>query len=96
MSIEDKRRDLGLQYLDAMHGVQSAIKYEMEAGVSDATSPKHLRVGVDSSMINVAAVACLLIEKGVFTLTEYEESVRLQANEELAAYQAAHPKITFR
>lgn len=96
MSIEDKRRDLGLPYPAALHGIQTAIKYEMETGQSDKTSPKHLRVGVDSGFINDAALAFLLIEKGVITMEEYAESVRIQANEELAAYQAAHPKITFR
>lgn len=95
MTIEDKRRDLGLNYLAAMHGVQTAIKYEMEAGLSDKTSQKHLRVGVDSGMINDAALAWLLIQKGIITLDEYEESIRRQANEELAAYQAAH-QIKFR
>lgn len=96
MSVEDKRRDLGLDYMAAMHGIQSAIKYEMETGISEKTTPKHLRVGVDSGMINDAALALLMIQKGIITMDEYMESVRLQANEELAAYQAAHPKIKFR
>jgi hypothetical protein len=45
---------------------------------SDAHTPKHLRVGVNSAFIANAALTRLLIEKGVFTMEEY---VRAQADE---------------
>jgi hypothetical protein len=89
------QKDLGLSYRDALHGVQSAISYEMEMGIGRATHPKHLRVGVDSAMISDAAVVRLLIEKGVFTEEEFEESLRLQANYELDSYQQKY-KVAFR
>lgn len=78
-------RDLGLSYADAAHGVQSAIAYRMVLqGPQGDASPKHLRVGIDLSKAEQAGLARLLIDKGVFTLAEYEEYMRLAVNEELA------------
>ncbi len=71
-----------LSYKEAMHGVQSAIAYRIGRGEDLATS-KHLRVGVDSAMVTDAALARLLIKKGVFTAEEYAEEIRLEANREL-------------
>jgi hypothetical protein len=91
--------DLGLSYEEAMHGVQSAIAYEMGQAVVNGhrhppTEPKHLRVGVDGSKSDQGGLATLLIEKGVFTLEEYQEAMRLAANEELYKYQAMYG-VTF-
>lgn len=74
-----------LSYIAAMHGVQSAIATEIiTLGEDEAgASPKHLRVGVNSAMVNDLAVAELLIEKGIFTREEYIEAVRKAANREL-------------
>lgn len=81
-------KDLGLTYEQAAHGVQSAIMHAMNqdngSGLVSGTSPKHLRVGVDSAHVTDYAVAELLMEKGVFTREEYEEKVRLAMNDELA------------
>lgn len=78
--------DLGLSYMTAMHGVQSGIAHEMGKG-SNLAEPKHLRVGIDSAMVNDAAVARLLIDKGIFTVAEYEEAVRREANREVQRYE---------
>lgn len=87
-------RDLKLSYEAAMHGIQSAIRFEMSRrGIPDdvmdemAHMLKHLRVGVDMRASDAGALAGLLIQKGVFTLEEYLEWIRLGANEELASYQ---------
>jgi len=81
-------RDLGLTYEQAAHGVQSAIKYEiemMQRNVSDHI--KHLRTGIDCRAANEQGLANLLIKKGVFTQEEYLEYIRTSMNEELARYQ---------
>lgn len=80
-------RDLGLSYEEAMHGVQSAIRHRMALdGVPDSianerglTSRKHMRVGVEMSKSDAAGFARLLIDKGIFTLDEYVEYLRLVA-----------------
>jgi len=82
-----KMTDLGLSYEAAAHGVQSAVAQEMNDPGSHSTKPKHLRVGVDMSKADHAALAHLLIEKGVFTEAEYLEAMRLGANTELAMHE---------
>jgi hypothetical protein len=92
-----KMRDLGLTYVQAAHGVQTAIAFDMENG-GTATTPKHLRVGVDMSKSDMLGLAMLLISKGVITQEEYIEHMRLAANEELAAreQQCPIPGMSFR
>jgi len=86
-------RDLGLSYEEAAHGVQSAIKYEIENkhpvlvnNPALGNIIKHLRVGIDARAADARGLAELLIAKGVFTLDEYVEHMRLAMNEELARY----------
>lgn len=81
--MENPYTDLGLSYLEAAHGVQSAIAQSMAEG-SRETEPKHLRVGVDLSKSDTYGLATLLMQKGVFTQEEYVEHMRLAANTELA------------
>lgn len=88
-------KDLGLSYGQALHGVQTGIKFEMETGQSQDTEPKHLRVGVNAAMTEHAALAFLLIKKGVITKEEYIEELRLAMNQELSLYEARYG-ITFR
>ncbi|MES2694185.1 MAG: hypothetical protein V4773_11985 [Verrucomicrobiota bacterium] len=82
-----KLRDLGLSYEAAVHGIQSAIAYDMKNG-GRATEPKHMRVGVDTSKAEMAGLATILIEKGVFTVEEYVEVMRRAVNEEVAMREA--------
>lgn len=88
-------RDLGLTIEQAQHSMQCAVGYEIDVNKNHASMPKHLRTGVNSALVEGGAVAALLIEKGVFTLAEYEEALRLGMNEEVARYQALYPNITF-
>ena len=80
--------DLGLTYEQALHGVQSAIKHDFskKRRGPDETA-KHLRVGIDSSLATHLGLARLLIDKGVFTMEEYTEYIRLATNQELYRYQ---------
>lgn len=74
-------KDLGLGYAEAAHGLQSAIEFDPEY---TGTQPKHLRVGIDMQKADTMGLVTLLIAKGVFTLEEYVEHMRLAANTELA------------
>lgn len=95
---DDKWTDLGLPYLDACHGVQTGVMYEMNKldGSGGGTSPKHLRTGINIRACEHSALAKLLIEKGLITEEEYLEAIRLAVNHEVARYEAANPPFTFR
>lgn len=80
-------RDMGLSYVAAAHGVQTAIAHSINTG-GKAHEPKHLRVGIDTSKADMLGLAELLIAKGVFTGEEYAEYMRLAMNEELAMREA--------
>jgi hypothetical protein len=80
------------RYLDACHGMQTGVKYEMESaalrGARDtSTEPKHLRVGVNSAMVSHAALVKLLVEKGILTEDEYITSQADTMEAEVALYE---------
>lgn len=77
---EDKAR-----YTAAMHGVQTGVMYQMQ--VTNECDPKHLRVGINSAMVNDGALVTLLIEKGTITEEEYFAKLAYFAELELADYQ---------
>lgn len=103
----DKHDDPEIQgYLDryfaAAHGMQSAVAYFMESDLarSKETTPKHLRVGVNSAMMEASALGRLLIAKGVITEREYYKSIAEGMEAEVKSYEAKLPaefqgKITF-
>lgn len=74
--------DEKLSYEEALHGIQSGIRLEIENG-SDCASPKHLRVGLNASKSDQAGLVRLLISKGIFTEEEYVEAVTDAINCEL-------------
>jgi hypothetical protein len=65
------------RYNAAAHAMQSGVRFMQETVSTDGT-PKHLRVGVNSALVAEAALARLLIAKGV--ITEQEHAIA-QANE---------------
>lgn len=87
-------RDLGLTYIQAIHGLQTAIKFAMENDPNyKATEPKHMRVGVDGSKSDMLGLVELLIAKGIFTEKEYIESIRLAINEEVAMRESEYDNM---
>lgn len=92
--MEDKAKweDLGLTYEQACHAMQSGVRLEMEKEGIDTSSPtgrflKHLRVGVNSCLVEASVVPSILIEKGLITEQEYLEKLRLIMNQEVANFQ---------
>ena len=51
-------------YLKAAHAMQSGVAFKMHTDPSE-TQPKHLRVGVNSAMVEQSAIAKLLIDKAL-------------------------------
>lgn len=96
---KDELIDLGLSYDEAAHGIQSVKAAELGGGLGrGATSkfePKHMRTGVDLSKSDQMGLAALLIDKGVFTLEEYSEYMRLAVNDELAREEKSYG-VSFR
>ncbi len=85
-----------MRYAAALRGVQSAVAYEIERHPADAgATPKHLRVGINAAMVDSAAIAGLLIHKGIITESEYYEALAKAAEQELARYHALYPRMTF-
>lgn len=75
------------RYLRAMHAVQSGVKQKAEYARSE-TTPASLRVGVNASMVETAALQKLLIDKGIITWDEWYEYLANQAEHEKALYEA--------
>lgn len=66
--------------------MQAGVAMEMEAGTKE-TEPKHLRVGVNAAMCDSAALAKLLIAKGLFTWEEYYKEIADQMELEVKSYE---------
>lgn len=96
---KDKMIDLGLNYAEAAHGVQTAKALELgelnlpgyprEEDKAKYT-PKHMRTGIDLEKAETMGLVALLVDKGVFTMEEYLEYVRIGVNNELAWEQSRH------
>lgn len=93
MNLSDEQRIKNAigRYNAACHAMQSGVKFDQETGSNDGT-PKHLRVGVNSALVNDFAIAKLLIAKGVITPVEYQEAVAEAMEEEVKRYEATLSK----
>lgn len=83
------------RYEKAAHAMQSAVQYEISSGKNTDATPKHLRVGINSSLTDSASLAKLLMAKGIITEEEYFKSLAEGMEQELASYQKKYPGITF-
>ena len=80
------------------HRVQSAIAFF--EGQRDAfglrcaeTEPKHLRVGVNSALIETSALARLMFRKGLLTAKEYYDALIEAWEQEVDSYRARIKQI---
>lgn len=74
------------RYEEVAHAVQSGVAMEMNVNPKP-TEPKHLRVGVNMSKVDHAALVALLVEKGLFTDEEYTAALVKAVEEEKARYE---------
>lgn len=84
MSDKGKLAQLNERYERAAHRVQTALAFMPG---HDNMTPKHLRVGIDMGKSDMAGLAKLLIEKGVFTIEEYIEAITKSAEAEADTYE---------
>jgi hypothetical protein len=81
MSAKDRER-----YLAAAHAMQSGVALSIARGEARDMEPKHLRVGVNSALVDCAALAKLLIDKGILTEEEYERALADAMEAEVQRY----------
>lgn len=72
-------------YEKVAHAMQSGVAAKMAVDPSE-TTPKHLRVGINSAMCDHAALVRLLIEKGVIAEDEYVEGIVAELRREVERY----------
>jgi len=82
---EDVRR-----YQAAVHAMQSGVAFLMNLDPAE-TQPKHLRVGVNSAMVDSSALAKLLIDKGVVSEEEYAQAIADGMEREVESYKRRFP-----
>jgi len=75
------------RYRAAAHAMQSGVAMEMNYD-KGPTEPKHLRVGVNSSMVEHSALVQLLFVKGVITDDEYHEAIAAAMEAEAERYES--------
>lgn len=81
MTIDEKKE----RYAQLCHAMQTGVAFVMENDPSP-TTPKHLRVGINSAMVDSAALARLLMSKGIITEDEYFDSLIQTMEEEVQRY----------
>lgn len=81
MSSQDIER-----YMKAMHAMQTGIMYLLELDPTPA-EPKHVRVGINSAKCDQAAIAKLLMAKGIITEDEYAKAIADEAEHEVKRYE---------
>lgn len=81
MTQDQRARLLALQ-----HAMQSGVMFDHENG-GDSGSPKHLRVGVNSAMVEHGALAKLLVAKGIITEDEYFDALTEGMAAEVVRYE---------
>lgn len=86
--------DKGLTSDEAHQAHQAGVKLELEINGVTADAPvgrilKFCRVGLDNTLCFHAALVHLLVQKGIITVDEYTEQMRVWANNEVARYEQA-------
>lgn len=82
----------GEQLLALQHMVQSGIAalqghHQLHGGRFPQCEPKHLRVGVNSAMVEASAMARILFAKGICTPREFFDQLIAVWNEEVDSYE---------
>lgn len=74
-------------YVKLLHAVQSGVAAFMERNASEV-DPKHLRVGINSSLISTSALVLTLAEAGVITFEAFRDNEIMLIQNEVRNYEA--------
>lgn len=94
--MDNFNEDLEKETLAHLHGMQAGVGMKMHKDgghVDGETSPKHLRVGVNSAMVDHAALLEVLIEKGIVTHGQIQRARIKWAKKEKESYEEYLSKI---
>lgn len=86
MTDQERIAELTREYHQLAHAMQSGVAAEMTHH-PQPTEPKHLRTGINSSLVNSSALGKLLIDKGLITELEYVQAMRDGMAEEVQRYE---------
>lgn len=75
------------EYIRLMHAMQTGVEYLRQYDDSQ-TDPKHLKVGVNSTLVSSGALVKLLMDKGIITEQEYWDTLVRATREEVHEYEA--------
>jgi hypothetical protein len=81
--IDSKRRE----YFRLLHAMQTGVAHVIEAGLSEDHKPKHLRVGLNSAMVDYSALVTLLVAKGLITWDELYAAMVEAMRTEVSSYE---------
>jgi len=81
------------RYTTAAHAMQSGVAAKMAYDPSE-TTPKHLRAGVNSAMVETSALVQLLVAKGIITFDEWCEALASAMEAEVALYETELRRLT--
>jgi hypothetical protein len=79
-------QEIATKYRELCHAMQSGVAAWMNYDPSE-TSPKHLRVGVNSALADCSALAKLLMAKGIITEEEYYTAIMEGMQGEVKSYE---------
>jgi hypothetical protein len=83
--MDESLEEIRQEYADLCHAMQSGVAMMMNYDFT-ATNPKHLRVGVNSAMVDSGALSGLLVAKGIITELEYFTALRDKMKAEVETY----------
>lgn len=84
---EDQITGLYAEYQRLVHAMQSGVAAEMNANLNQAHTPKQLRTGINSAMVETSALIGLLIDKGIITNLEFATAIRDGMRAEVDRYE---------
>ena len=90
---DEERDKIVADYNRYAHAMQSGVAAVMNYEPSE-TTPKHLRVGVNSAMVDSSSLAQLLMRKGLITEEEYLRAIRDGMKDEYERYRERLRRIT--
>lgn len=85
--LEPPSDELKDRYEAAVHAMQSGVAAKIAMHLGRESEPKHLRVGVNSALVDTGTLARLLIRKGVFTSEEFYTALAENMEAEAATYE---------
>lgn len=76
-----------VRYREALHAMQTGVRTEIESHISDAHSPKHLRVGVNSTLVELGVLRAFITDRLGITEVEYVEALADAMEAEVRTYE---------